>query len=71
MSKISYISTTGLVSTILLTGCGTVDFLKNNFSNDLACSLGDPQAWVISEYGPIGIASKIKESTSKKLCPVS
>lgn len=47
-----------LVTTLALTGCSS---LSKEFENRLACT-PDGKAYVVSMYGPLGIASKIDGS---------
>lgn len=44
-----------ILAAVSLTGCGS---LSKEFNNKLACS-AEGEAYVVSLYGPIGIASKI------------
>lgn len=50
---------------VALSGCST---LETTFANRVACSVAKDQAFSVSMYGPIGIASKIAEQDGAVLC---
>ena len=60
MEKIALITLAGLLS-----GCST---LMEQLDNRAACTVGGDQAYVLSMYGPIGIASKISEKDRAAIC---
>lgn len=50
---------------LLLGGCGS---LEGKFENRIACTLAKDKAFVVSEYGPLGISSVIAEQDRKEVC---
>lgn len=57
----------GIASAATLSGCGSLG-LKDTFANDAVCSVDHTQAYVNSMYGPVGIASKLKDSNTLSIC---
>jgi len=47
----------------LLSGCAT-----NTFENRAACTLDRQEAFVLSMYGPLGVASRLAAADAKALC---
>lgn len=47
------------------TGCAT---LEGKLDNRLACSVAGDKLFVVSEYGPIGIASAIADADRRRVC---
>jgi len=58
-----------ILATLTLTGCGSTDSLKGKFQNRVGCSVAGDKAFVISEYGPVGIASTIADADAAVICP--
>lgn len=54
---------TMMAGAVLLAGCVTLE-------NRLACSLDRSEAYFISKYGPLGLASTIGEADSAHACVV-
>lgn len=50
-----------------LSGC---ESLEGKFENIPTCAIGEPKAYVISMYGPVGIGTQLTEKSGKVLCPV-
>lgn len=48
-----------------LAGCATLDV---NLDNRLACTVAKDKLFVVSEYGPIGIASTIADADRREVC---
>ena len=49
-----------------LTGCGTIP--EGTFDNRIACTVAGDRAYVVSLYGPVGLASEIAEPDSQVIC---
>lgn len=58
-------TTLSILLLVALTGCGTLD---GKLQNRLACAVAGDQLFVISEYGPIGISSKISDKDRAVIC---
>ena len=50
---------------LTLTGCAT---LEGKIDNRVACTVGKDRAYVVSEYGPIGISSVISQKDAAVIC---
>jgi uncharacterized protein YceK len=55
-----------LVAGVLLSGCATLDGV--DLSNRLACSVAKDELYVVSKYGPVGIANKIDDKDRQVVC---
>ena len=53
-----------LMTAILLTGCS----LTSELENRIACTVAKDELFVISQYGPVGIASKIAKQDREVVC---
>lgn len=51
----------------LLAGCSN---LTQGLENRLACTAAGDTLFAVSQYGPIGISSKISEKDRAVVCPV-
>ncbi len=51
-------------SLLLLSGCA----LTGEFENRLACSVAKDELYVVSKYGPVGIASQISDKDRAVVC---
>lgn len=54
-----------VILAILLSGCAT---LEGKIDNRVACTVARDKAVVISEWGPIGIASMISDKDAAVIC---
>jgi hypothetical protein len=54
-----------LFITLHLGGCAS---LRGEFENRLACSANSDQAYLVSMYGPVGLATKVSSSDIPELC---
>lgn len=54
-----------LAVVILLAGCGT---LVGKLDNRVTCTVGKDKAYVISEYGPVGLSSRISDLDRPTIC---
>jgi hypothetical protein len=54
-----------LTLALFLGGCAS---LKGEFENRLACSANSDQAYLVSMYGPVGLATKVSSSDIPELC---
>ena len=50
---------------VFLAGCST---LKGKLENRVSCTVGKDKAFVVSEYGPLGVASTIAEIDRQAIC---
>lgn len=53
---------------LLLAGCATSIEGLGQFENRLACTLARDRAYVVSEYGPLGISSRIADIDREVVC---
>ncbi len=49
---------------VLTSGCTMTDALANR----IACTVAKDEAFMVSEYGPVGISSKIDQRDSAVIC---
>jgi hypothetical protein len=54
-----------LFALLALSGCST---LTGQFENRLACSLANDELFIVSKYGPLGIASTISDKDRVVVC---
>ncbi len=54
-----------LIAALALAGCGTLD---GKIDNRVACTAGKDKAFVVSEWGPIGITGKLAEADRAAIC---
>lgn len=54
-----------LTLALFLGGCAS---FKGEFENRLACSASSDQAYLVSMYGPVGLATKVSASDIPNLC---
>lgn len=54
-----------IILAALLSGCASLD---GKLENRLACTVSKDRAYVVSEYGPIGITGKIAEQDRAAIC---
>lgn len=54
----------GLMALLALTGCS----LTGQLENRLACSVAKDKLFVVSEYGPVGVASVISDKDRQVVC---
>jgi hypothetical protein len=50
---------------LMLSGCSTLD---GKFDNRVVCTVARDKAFVVSEYGPIGIANTISKVDQAVIC---
>lgn len=55
-----------LTITVMLAGCNAT--LSGNLENRLACTVAGDKLFVVSEYGPVGVASQIADKDREKVC---
>ena len=55
-----------IVCVVALSGCASI---SEQLENRAVCTVSKDQAFVISMYGPIGIASKLSDKDSPVICP--
>lgn len=48
-----------------MTGCGTLD---GKLENRVACTVAKDKLYAVSEFGPIGITSKVAEADRAVIC---
>ncbi len=53
----------------LLSGCVTIPGLEGKLDNRVACTAARDKAFVVSEYGPVGVASTIAKADADVICP--
>ena len=53
------------LAALALSGCGTLD---GKLQNRLACSVAKDKLFIVSEYGPVGIASTIADADRAVVC---
>jgi hypothetical protein len=58
---------TALMSVAVLTS-GCLATLDGKFENRVSCTVAKDKAFVVSEYGPVGIASKIADKDKDVIC---
>lgn len=51
-----------------VTGCATLDGLHGKFDNRVACTAAKDKAFVVSEWGPIGITGKLHDADRAVIC---
>ena len=56
-----------LVPLLALSGCSS---LQVNLDNRIACAVAHDKAFVVSQYGGVGIASTIASADSAVVCPL-
>jgi hypothetical protein len=49
-----------------VTGCATLDGVA--LENRVACTVAKDRAFVVSQYGPVGISSRIAEADRAVIC---
>lgn len=54
-----------LAAALMLGGCAALD---GALANRLACTVARDGAYVVSLYGPIGVASVISERDARRVC---
>jgi len=54
-----------LTSLLLLSACGTLD---GKLDNRVVCTVSKDKAFVVSEYGPVGVASTISKADQAIIC---
>lgn len=54
-----------VVAALWLSGCAALD---GALANRLACSVAGDGAYMVSMYGPIGVASVIDERDARRVC---
>ena len=55
----------GLMALMLLSGCAT---FGGNLSNRVTCTAAKDEAYVVSKYGSVGIASQIDDRDRAVIC---
>ena len=54
-----------LAAALMLGGCAALD---GALANRLACTVARDSAYIVSLYGPIGVASVIDERDARRVC---
>lgn len=54
-----------ILLSLTLTGCAT---LEGRLDNRVVCTVAKDKAFVVSEYGPVGIAATIAEKDRAVIC---
>lgn len=55
-----------IICAALLTGCAGFD--PSKFENRLACTVSKDRAYVVSEYGPVGITGRLADQDRAAIC---
>ena len=54
-----------LAMALLLSACGTLD---GKLDNRVVCTVAKDKAFVVSEYGPVGLANTISNKDREVIC---
>lgn len=54
-----------LLAVLALAGCGTLD---GKMDNRVACTAAKDKAFVVSEFGPVGITGKLHDADRAVIC---
>jgi hypothetical protein len=54
-----------MLTTLVVSGCASLD---GKLENRVACTMAKDKAFVVSEYGPVGISAIISDKDRQVIC---